>query len=45
MASARHRASNEELMTMPDAGLDEFRREAGLSHPEFWLRYFALGGS
>ena len=31
-------------MTMPDAALDEFRRESGLSHPEFWLRYFALGG-
>src|SRR2546427_300 len=45
MASAHHRTSNEELMTMPDAALDESRREAGLSHPEFWLRYFALGGT
>jgi hypothetical protein len=24
--------------------LDAFRREAGLSHGELWLRYFELGG-
>jgi anti-sigma B factor antagonist len=29
---------------MPDAALNEFRREAGLSHCEVWWRYFGLGG-
>jgi hypothetical protein len=24
--------------------LDAYRQEAGLSHPELWLRYFELGG-
>ena len=24
--------------------LDRFRRKAGLSHGELWLRYFELGG-
>jgi hypothetical protein len=24
--------------------LDSYRREAGLSHTELWLRYFELGG-
>ena len=24
--------------------LDEFRQDAGLSHGEFWLRYFEMGG-
>jgi hypothetical protein len=24
--------------------LDTYRLEAGLSHPELWLRYFELGG-
>ncbi|HEY1829355.1 MAG TPA: hypothetical protein VGG38_03830 [Acidimicrobiales bacterium] len=24
--------------------LDSYRREAGLSHGELWLRYFELGG-
>jgi hypothetical protein len=31
----------------PEKALDEldlFRREAGLSHAELWLRYFELGG-
>ena len=27
----------------PDA-LDRFRKDAGLSHGELWLRYFELGG-
>lgn len=27
-----------------DATLDEARRDAGLSHGELWVRYFALGG-
>ena len=31
-------------MNMPDARLDEFRQEAGLSHDDVWWRYFALGG-
>lgn len=31
-------------MTVPDTALDEFRRKARLSHPDFWRRYFALGG-
>lgn len=25
-------------------GLDRFRRSAGLSHGDLWLRYFELGG-
>jgi anti-sigma B factor antagonist len=29
---------------LPDAALNEFRREAGLSHCEVWWRYFGLGG-
>jgi len=29
---------------MPDAALNEFRQEAGLSHSEVWWRYFGLGG-
>jgi hypothetical protein len=28
----------------PTDVLDRFRQEAGLSHFELWLRYFALGG-
>jgi hypothetical protein len=28
----------------PASTLDEFRRDALLSHAELWLRYFELGG-
>ncbi|MBV8950766.1 MAG: hypothetical protein JOZ99_07820 [Actinobacteria bacterium] len=29
---------------MAEHTLDEYRREAGLSMSDLWLRYFALGG-
>ena len=29
---------------LPIDELDRFRRKAGLSHGELWLRYFELGG-
>lgn len=29
---------------IPDAVLDRFRVDAGLSHGELWLRYFEMGG-
>jgi len=29
---------------MTGPGLDQARRDAGLSHGELWLRYFELGG-
>jgi putative hemolysin len=28
----------------PDDVLDQYRRDAGLSHSDLWLRYFELGG-
>jgi hypothetical protein len=28
----------------PTGALDQYRRDAGLSHGELWLRYFELGG-
>jgi hypothetical protein len=28
----------------PDDTLERARRQAGLTHTELWLRYFALGG-
>jgi hypothetical protein len=28
----------------PAQALDEYRRDAGLTHGELWLRYFELGG-
>lgn len=32
-------------MTEPPLdALDEARKKAGLSHPQLWMRYFALGG-
>jgi hypothetical protein len=31
-------------MPETDGTLDIARRDAGLSHDELWLRYFALGG-
>lgn len=31
-------------MAEPNAPLDKARRDAGLSHEDLWLRYFAFGG-
>jgi hypothetical protein len=31
-------------MTGAPATLDQFRKNAGLTHPDLWLRYFGLGG-
>lgn len=28
----------------PVDALDQYRRDAGLSHSELWLRYFEIGG-
>jgi hypothetical protein len=36
-------AKNDMADPRPDL-LDQFRRDAGLSHSELWLRYFELGG-
>ena len=32
------------MANLPIDELDRFRRKAGLSHGELWLRYFELGG-
>ena len=32
------------MADLPIDELDRFRRKAGLSHGELWLRYFELGG-
>ena len=32
------------MVKEPSSGLDEFRRQAGLSHGDLFLRYFELGG-
>ena len=32
------------MAELPIDELDRFRRKAGLSHGELWLRYFELGG-
>ena len=31
-------------MTEAAATLNQFRKNAGLTHPDLWLRYFGLGG-
>jgi hypothetical protein len=32
------------MVKAPANVLDEYRRDAGLTHGELWLRYFELGG-
>lgn len=32
------------MVKSPAYALDEYRRDAGLTHGELWLRYFELGG-
>jgi hypothetical protein len=32
------------MVNLPASPLDEYRRDALLSHGELWLRYFELGG-
>lgn len=32
------------MADQPTATLDAYRRDAGLTHSELWLRYFELGG-
>jgi hypothetical protein len=31
-------------MTETPATLEQFRKHAGLTHPDLWMRYFGLGG-
>jgi hypothetical protein len=32
------------MVALPVDVLDRYRRDAGLSHAQLWLRYFELGG-
>ena len=32
------------VVALPTDAMDRARQDAGLSHDELWLRYFALGG-
>lgn len=32
------------MTDQPASVLEDYRRDAGLSHSELWLRYFELGG-